>query len=237
MAIGGIQGSQANYGGYATGKMSGQDHAVDQLKAQLQRTQDQLKKLEENENMTPEEKNEKKKELQKMVEELNRQLNQRQLEKQKEEQQKKAEKIAENLEESGQKDEKQETAHMLKTMKGMVRSGYAVEASKTYERVKTSLEGEAGKLEGEIFMDQLYGGDPKEKIEQLGSIEEKIGALAGKSVESLTNAANELKKGNDQAAKEREAFGEEKSKLNRQTGSILAAGNKTVFQSKLDLKL
>lgn len=236
MAIGGIQG---NYGSYPAkaANASGQDHALENLKAQLERTQEQLKKLEDNPELAPEEKNEKKKELQQKVEELNRQLNQKKMELQKKEQQEQAEKIAEQASSIQGKEEERETGPALKTMRGLIKSGYAIEASKTYEKVKTSLEGEARKLESEISMDQSYGGNPEEKIKQLGKLEERIGNLTGKSVESLRETVNEIKQGNLQESEEKEAARAEKRKQNRQPGAVLTVGSRNGFQTKLDIRL
>ena len=196
-------GIQKNIG--ADGKKG---NGVEGIQRQIKEVQQQISALSENTELSPDEKREKKKSLEEQIGRLNQELIQRQMEEKKTEEEKQSrEKAAESKQEG-----KGGTGFTNTQMQAMITVGSAMNQAKAINHVRTSLNGEAHCLKGEIAAIESRGGNPEDLKIQLADLEEKIGAVTASMVGKYGEADKAMK---GLMAGYRKKINEDETKANR----------------------
>lgn len=193
------------------------DTVAQGLQRQIQRTEEQIAKLSEQENLTPEEKQKKKKELEEKLNSLKQQLQQHEIEKKKAEQEEKTRKIQEELEKKEaerreQRGEEERNGMSNAGMHAMIFAGKSMEQANAIHRVKTSMEGEAHRLKGAIAAEESRGGDVSELKSQLGELEGRIGEVTADIVKKYGEANQKMKQAAEMDKKRNDKMKDEETK-------------------------
>lgn len=203
------------------------DSRLKSLRQQIENVQEQLRKLQKNENMPLEQKMKKQQELQKQLKTLQQQYSQRELELQREKREKAAK---ESAKEAAKQAEEQEARrehirskrraeradkegdgnadraavqdnHMSVTaVQGLLEADAAMTQADTVDGVKHDLEARARTLAGEIRMDGS-GSSVEKKTQELAELEAKIDKTQQKTTELAADAAESAQKANETAQK------------------------------------
>ncbi len=177
---------------------SGKDEFTRSIESEIDAKRKELEALAEKQNMTPEQKTKKRQELQQEINELMQELRQHEIEVRRE----RAEKT-ESMEDllgggrkySREKDNtygfSEKSAEALISAEGRLKSVNAENA------VKTRLEGHAGVLKGEIFMDKARGISDEKKEKELSEIEERMAKLSENQGQLLSYIDKDIKEASD----------------------------------------
>lgn len=210
------------------------DSALDGIQKQIQRTQEELSKLSNNEIMDVKEKLDKRKELEDQLLELNKQFAQQQLEEKQAEQKKQTEAIQEQLEATTASSQKSEAENQTGFSKSSVQSilsaSSSMEQAKSINHVRTQMNGEAHVLKGQIALAESKGANPAELRKQLSSLEKQIGQVTANMLDKYSDAIDLMKKAvEDQKGKtnvnNKSASGEVQDEEN-QSASIASENNR-----------
>lgn len=168
--------------------LSGNDEFTRNIESEIDAKRKELEALAEKQNMTPEQKTKKRQELQQEINELMQELRQHEIEVRRE----KAEK-AESMEDllGGGERGKEKSVEVLISAEGRLKSVNAENA------VKTRLEGHAGVLKGEIFMDKARGISDEKKEKELSEIEERTAKLSENQGQLLSDIDKDIKEASD----------------------------------------
>lgn len=177
------------------------------IQNQINKAREQLQKLSENQDMTPEAKMKKRQEIQQQITELERQLRQHQMEQRKERQQK-----GTSMEEylgGGPKAAPAGSAargsRMSQAgMEAIISADVSLKQAQAQSGAATRLKGREGVLEGEIRQDKALGIDVGRKEEELADIRQRTQELTAAELSTLENANQEL----NEAAKAEPESGE-----------------------------
>ncbi|MDR1699990.1 MAG: hypothetical protein LBR68_02260 [Lachnoclostridium sp.] len=203
------------------------------IQKQIQRTQEEMTKLSEDDKMDVRTKLEMKKKLEEQMKEKKAEMENRAEE---------IEKMVKNESAEMIRDEKDQTGLSQKTMHAMAKVSGSMEEAKALNHVRVKFEGDAHELNGRIAMAERRGEDTTKLTEQLEELEEKIGKITSEVIEKYSDMANAMKeavseetgKGKNESAKEESAAGmadvDEDNKENKHNnidgnqGSSMAAG-------------
>ncbi len=187
---------------------SRQDSILNSIQRQIMDVQSKLKKLNENKDMSAEEKMNRRKELQQQLQDLNRQLTQRKMELQKEQMERRAEEATANAVKNKEQETEPGTMDSA-SMHGLVNASSSMESVKAAQSVKTRQEGEARIMESEIKLDQARGSSTEGKQGRLSNLRSRIESSSDYVMRELTKVNKSVKevreangKGNDKKADE-----------------------------------
>lgn len=223
-----------------------QDAMIKSLQKQIDSAKEELRELNQNKNMSPEEKMEKRKEIQQKIQDLSKQISQRELDIRKQAQEKKAKELQEQAERNAPKSEFEEkqqgsvAAEVILTVMGVEA---AMDQVNVKQSVKKDLEGKTGVLEAEIKLDTARGGSAAAKKDQLAETEDRINDInsdmmsdisdINKDIKENSSKNSEVKNKGDQNGEEEDA---EKEK-DEHDGSTSAEGKASPYYVPIDVKL
>lgn len=204
-----ISGSYGNYGNTGSmGVSQGTDSVSKNIQNQILMKQQELQRLSENEDMSPEDKMKKRQEINQEISNLNMQLRQHQMEMRREQQQKAGSSMEEML------GSRQEADNQLKgentglsqgSMQALISADSAMGQAKAQGSVATKLEGAARTLSGEIKLDKarveykaIQGANTETKESQLSEMEQRVMQAKYSQINELKKADEEI----EEAAKE-----------------------------------
>lgn len=173
-----------------------EDKRLKSIYEQIDNAKEQLRGLAEDEEMSPEMKQERRKELNEQIKELNKQLIQRQAELRRE-----AAKQKEGVLDNKKTDKAEARTRAKngihgsldkKIVKGLVAADNTIELSDNDNRVKTGLEGNARVLKSDIENDSKRGFYSESKAEGMGKLEGRIKDIDTDISEELKEAKDEL---------------------------------------------
>jgi chromosome segregation ATPase len=192
--------------GSAIGAKSGfneKDQILESIQKEITNLQEKLKRVEADENLTLEEKNEQKKLIYDQIHNLRQQYSQRELALIKEQQQQQS-KVKIFTE-----DESDTEAVVLDgNLAAMMSADSALGTIRASRSLKTKLEAEENTLSGEIKLDAERGLGVAEKVEQRNELSEKI----GKVMSFLADDVKQTQKAFDKAKEEEKDAKDEKKK-------------------------
>ncbi len=174
---------------------SGKDEFTRSIESEIDAKRKELEALAEKQNMTPEQKTKKRQELQQEIHELMQELRQHEIEVRREKTEK-TESMEDMLGGGERRKEKiygfsEKSAEALISAEGRLKSVNAENA------VKTRLEGHAGVLKGEIFMDKARGISDEKKEKELSEIEERTAKLSENQGQLLSDIDKDIKEASD----------------------------------------
>lgn len=191
--------------GFGVNKQLSTDNVSKNIQSQIANAQKQLQELSSNKDMGIEEKMKKREEIQQQITNLNNQLKQHELEQQKEKH--KSNQTNNMLYNSNSYHRSQDSsAFTPSNMISILSANSTIEQTKIQQNVATKMEGKANILKAEIKQDIRNGGNAEAKKEQLAKIEQKTAELKNTSLNTLTNAQEQLNENikTEQQIKERE---------------------------------
>lgn len=158
---------------------SSSDSVIKGIQSQIDHVRDQMQSLSDDKELTLEEKMERRKELQDELSGLKSQLMQRNMQIQQDKLDKKNREIEKNAAAPTQNNTD------VFEMKGLVSADIKLSQAETAASVRTSLQGKAGVLEGEIRLDASRGDSTALKSSELAVTNSKIGGIASANAGSL----------------------------------------------------
>ncbi len=166
----------------------GNDQVSRDIQSQIDRATQQLKKIAEDENMSPEEKSKKRQEIQKEISNLENELRQHQVEMRREAASSK--KSENNKKYEGEGSEKGMSAA---TMESVISADNSIKQVDRINGLKTSMKGQVGVLETEIKLDRSKGIDTGKKEEKLHTLEDRINHISSYQFGEIAKADEEIK--------------------------------------------
>lgn len=187
--------------GMQTRAVQGMDATSKSIRNQIQAKQQELQRLSENENLSPEEKMKKRQEIQQEISNLNMQLRQHEIKLRREQQQSEG-KSCDNM--SGGKQSVSEKAGSRQnadlpqaTMKSIISADSSMKQARVQGNVAEQNEGRAGILKSEIKLDSARGGDTHKKEEELAKIEQKASDATAAQMNTLSAANKKMEEASE----------------------------------------
>lgn len=188
-----IEGAGSTNIGVQAGMPQANDAISKSIQSQIQSKEQELQKLAENENLSPEEKMNKRQEIQKEINELNKQLRQHQMDMRKQQQQERAASMDDMLAGRDNQGESKNGGLSQASMKAMVSADSSIKQAKAQESTAVKLEGDARNLKAEIRSDLQRGDSVEDKQEALAGLEEKVSNIRASEIGILGDAVSEMK--------------------------------------------
>lgn len=187
---------KGSYGNYTNTGSAGMAQSVDNVSKSIQNQimmkQQEMQRLSENENMSPEDKMKKRQEINQEISNLNMQLRQHQMEKRREQQQKTESSMEDMLggqrEAANQLKNKENTGLSQGSMQALISADTAMGQAKVQGSMATRLEGAARTLGGEIKQDAARGVNTEAKEKQLAEMEQRVMQANSSQVSTLKEA-------------------------------------------------
>lgn len=223
-----------------------QDAMIKSLQKQIDGAKEELRELNQNKNMSPEEKMEKRKEIQQKIQDLSKQISQREMDIRKQAQEKKAKELQEQAEKNAPKSELEEkqqgsvAAEVILTVMGVEA---AMDQVNVKQSVKKDLEGKTGVLKAEIELDTARGGSAAAKKDQLAETENKINDLNSDMMSDISDINKDIKENsskNSEVKNKGNQNGEEENdeKEKDENGESPSAEGKTSpYYAPIDVRL
>lgn len=206
----------------------GNDSVTKSIQNQIQNKEQQLQKLSENEDLSPEEKMKKRQEIQKEIQELQKQLRQHQNEMRRKQSQGREDSMDKMLGGNRNSGSSDNGSLSQGSMKAMISADSTMKQVRAQESTATKLEGDARNLRAQIRTDAQRGDSVEAEEEALADLEERVSNIRATQVGMLSDTVSDMK-----AAKEEENAGAqkedseeaEKEKKTAKEGTVAASGD------------
>lgn len=223
-----------------------QDAMIKSLQKQIDGAKEELRELNQNKNMSPEEKMEKRKEIQQKIQDLSKQISQREMDIRKQAQEKKAKELQEQAEKNAPKselEEKQQSSVAAEVILTVMGVEAAMDQVNVKQSVKKDLEGKTGVLKAEIELDTARGGSAAAKKDQLAETENKINDINSDMMSDISDINKDIKENsskNSEVKNKGDQNGEEENdeKEKDENGeSPSAEGKASPYYAPIDVRL
>ena len=175
-----------------TNNNANDDGSLKSIQKQIENVQKELQNLSNNDKMSDEEKESMRKELQQELQDLSRQAAQRRMEIQQE----KSEKTtgSENQESTLENETQASVTLETDSMKGLISADVSIKRAGTLNSVKTSMEGNADILNGQIKADGERGSSTDIKETELADLNEKINGASSDMMAKISDINKKITK-------------------------------------------
>lgn len=168
------------------------DESLKSIQKQIENVQKKLQDLSNNDKMSDEEKASMRKELQQELQDLNRQAAQKRMEIQQEKSENVAASNNQNISTLG--NEKTSAAIKMDSMKGIISADISIKRTDRLNSAKTSMEGNADILNGQIKTDSERGRSTDIKETELSDLKEKINGTTSDMMDKISTINKKIEK-------------------------------------------
>lgn len=189
---------------------AGTDSISRNIQNQIQKLQQDLQKLSENKDMSPDEKMKKRQEIQQQIADLNRELHQHEIDMRKEQQQSRDVSMDDML--GGKSDVHsksqagQSTGFSQESVQVLISAESSMKQARVQGSVATQMKGRAGVLKAEIKTDAAKGGNTAAKQKELAEIEQTAANATSRQMHALSDAnaaVEKAKKAENESSKDK----------------------------------